>query len=129
MTTMTTLTTEPKKVIPLAELSTLEAVFALRMPTSFFLCNAVNLCRAAPGLEEPVEDEGGGVGGDVPEGRPEEPGAGVEVRRLRAQVKEGRGIPYVAAAIHLLDHHLHQDSTTGHQAGDHGGGQEDIRLR
>ena len=37
MTTMKAQTREPKKVIPFAELSTLEAVFALRMPPSFFL--------------------------------------------------------------------------------------------
>ena len=46
MMTMTALTTEPKKVIPLAELSTLEAVFALRMPTPFFLYDGVTPVRS-----------------------------------------------------------------------------------
>ena len=46
MMTMTALTTEPKKVIPLAELSTLEAVFALRMLAPFFLYDSVKLYKA-----------------------------------------------------------------------------------
>jgi hypothetical protein len=54
MMAMIRMTTEPKNVIPLAELSILELVFALTIPSPSILEGLTGMWQLLPGLEHPV---------------------------------------------------------------------------